>query len=192
MYEQKGKIMRIARFCTSSGSLERYAGRLSRKTGHVYSVTGRMQVQKNWTSPRVPRPERLSWDKLYRHFWAFLIMESMWEFHFKSLETLRPSILAVATNSIGLSLTTTGSKDVVFLVLKFMRSSLHFVSFTWNLAAEVRLTRVSTAAWICLSWFLLYIVSEMVVSAMHFQRSVYSFITLYLDWITTWFWIQLI
>ena len=138
MYEQKGKIMRIARFSTRSGSLERYAGRLSRKTGHVYSVIGRMQVQKNWTSPRVPRPERLSWDKLYRRFWAFLIMESMWEFHFKSLETLRSSILALATNSIGMPSTTTGLKGVVFLVLKFMRSPLHFVSFSWNFSEEAR------------------------------------------------------
>ena len=121
MYEQKGKIMRIARFCTRSSSLERYAGRLSRKTGHVYSVIGRMQVQKNWTSPRVPRPERLSWDKLYRRFWAFLIMESMWEFHFKSLETLRPSILAVASHSIN-----------------FMSSSLYLVSFSWNFSEEAR------------------------------------------------------
>ena len=77
-----------------------------------------MQVQKNWTSSRVPRPESLTWDKLFRRFLAFLTMESMWEFHFKSLETLRPSILALATNSVGMPLTTTGSKDVVFLVLK--------------------------------------------------------------------------
>ena len=61
-------------------------------------------------------------------------MESMWEFHFKLLETLRSSILAVATNS----LTTTGLKAVVFLVLKFMRSSLHFVSFSWNFSDEAR------------------------------------------------------
>ena len=130
--------MRIARFCTPSSSLERYAGRLSWKTGHIYSVIGRMQVQKNWSSQRVPRQERLSWGKLYRRFLAFLIMESMWEFHFKSPETLRTSILAVATNSIGMPLTTTGSKDLVFLVLKFMCSSLHFVSFSWNLSTEGR------------------------------------------------------
>ena len=49
---------------------------------------------------------------------------------FQIITTLRPSILALATTSIGMSLTTTGSNDVVFLVLKFMRSSLHFVSFT--------------------------------------------------------------
>ena len=61
-------------------------------------------------------------------------MESMWEFHFKSLEALRSSILAVATNS----LTTTGLKAVVFLVLKFMRSSLHLVSFSWNFSDEAR------------------------------------------------------
>ena len=77
-----------------------------------------MQVQKNWTSSRVPRPESLSWDKLYRRFLAFLTMESMRQFHFKSLEKLRPSILALATNSVGMPLTTTRSKDVVFLVLK--------------------------------------------------------------------------
>ena len=130
-----------------------------------------MQVQKNWTRSRVPRPERLSWDKLYRHFLAFLIMESMWQFHFKSLKTLRPSILGLATNSIGMPLTTTRWKDVVFLVLKFMHSSLHFVSFRWNLSAEAWLARVSTAAWMWLSWFLL-IVSEMVVSLTYFQWSV--------------------
>ena len=47
-------------------------------------------------------------------------------------------ILAVATNSIGMLLTTTGSTDVVFLVLKFMRSSLHFVSFSRNFSEEAR------------------------------------------------------
>ena len=36
--------------------------------------------------------------------------------------------MALVTNSIGMPLTTTGSNDVVFLVLKCMRSSLHFVS----------------------------------------------------------------
>ena len=97
LYEQKGKIMRIARFCTPSGLLKRYTGRLPWKTGHAYSVIWRMQVQKNWTSSRVPGPERLSWDYLYRLFLTFLIMESMWQFHFKSLETLRPSILALET-----------------------------------------------------------------------------------------------
>ena len=65
-------------------------------------------------------------------------MESMCEFHFKSLETLRPSILAVATNSIGIPSTTTRLKDVVFLVLKFIHSSLHFVSFGWNFSKEAR------------------------------------------------------
>ena len=96
-------------------------------------------------------------------------MESMWEFHFKSLETLRPGILAVATNSIGMSLTTMWSNDVVFLVLKFMWGSFYFVLFSWNLSAKAPLTRVSMAAWIWLSWFLL-IVSKMVVSSRYFQR----------------------
>ena len=101
LYEQRGKMMPIARFCTPSSSLERYTGRLSWKTGHAYSVIGRIQVQeKNWINSRVPRPERLSWDKLYKRFLAFLIMESMWQFHFKSLEMLRPSILALVTKSI--------------------------------------------------------------------------------------------
>ena len=48
---------------------------------------------------------------------------------FQITATLRPSILALATDSIGMPLTATGSNDLVFLVLKFMRSSLHFVSF---------------------------------------------------------------
>ena len=52
-----------------------------------------------------------------------------------------------------------------------MRSFLHFVSFSWNLSAEVRLTRVSKAAWMWLSWFLL-IVSKMVVSSTYFQTFV--------------------
>ena len=101
LYEQRGKMMRIARFCTPSSSLERYTGRPSWKTGHAYSVIGRIQVQKKWTNTRVPRPERLNWDKLYKRFLAFLIMESMWQFHFKSLEMLRPCILALVTKSIG-------------------------------------------------------------------------------------------
>ena len=163
--------MHIARFCTPSSSVERYAGRPSWKTGHAYSVIGWMQVRKNWTSSRVPSPKRLRWDKLYRRFLALLMLESMWKLHFKSLETLRSSILALVTNSIGMLLTTTGSKYVVFLVLKFMGSSLHFVSFSWNLSAEARLTRASTAAWMWLSWFLL-IVSEIMVSSTYFQRSV--------------------
>ena len=154
-------MMRIARFCSPSSSLERYTGRQSWKTGHAYSVIGQIQVQKNWTNSRVPRPERLSWDKLYKHFLAFLIMESMWQFHFKSLEMLRPSILALVTKSIGIPLTTTGSKEVGLLVLKFLSSSLHFVSFSWNLSSVARLARVSTATWMWLSRFLL-IVSEIV------------------------------
>ena len=91
--EQRGKMMRIARFCTPSRSLERYTGRPSWKTGHAYSVIGRIQVQKNWTNSRVLRPQRLSWDKLYKRFLAFLIIDSMWQFHFKSLEMLRPVII---------------------------------------------------------------------------------------------------
>ena len=71
----------------------------------------------------------------------------MWQFHFKSLEMLRPSILALVTKSIGMPLTTTGSKEVGLLVLKFISSSLHFVSFSWNLSAVAWLARVSTAAW---------------------------------------------
>ena len=144
--------MHIARFCTPSSSLERYGGKLSWKTGHAYSVIGRMQVQKNWTSSQVPRPERLSWDKLYRRFLAFLMMESMWQFHFKSLETLRPSILPLINNSIGMPLTTTESNEVAFLVLKFMRSSLYFVSFSWNFSAVAWLTRVSECS--CLGSYL--------------------------------------
>ena len=76
--EQRGKMMRIARFCTPSSSLERYTGRPSWKTGHAYSVIGQIQVQKNWTNSWVPRPECLSWDKLYKRFLAFLIMESLY------------------------------------------------------------------------------------------------------------------
>lgn len=60
---------------------------------------------------------------------------------------------------------------VFVLVQMFMHSSLHFDSFSWNLSAVAWLTRVSTAAWIWLSWFLLSI-SEIVVSLMYFQRSV--------------------
>lgn len=141
--------MRVARFCTSSSSLERYTGRPSWKTGHAYSVIGRIQVQKNWTNSRVPRPARLSWDKQYKRFLAFLIMELMWQFHFKSIEMLRTSILALVVRSMGLPLTTTGSKKVGLLVLKFMSSSLYFVSFSWNLSSVARLARVSTAAWKC-------------------------------------------
>jgi len=74
LYEQKGKIMHIALFCTHSSSLERYT---SWKTGHAYSVIRRIQVQKNWTSPRGPRPEGLSWDKPYKRFLALLIMKSL-------------------------------------------------------------------------------------------------------------------
>ena len=95
----------------------------------------------------------------------------MWQFHFKSLEMLRPSILALVTKSIGMPLTTTGSKEVGLLVLKFISSSLHFVSLSWKLSSVTRLARVSTAAWMWLSWFLL-IVSEIVVSSTYFQRSV--------------------
>ena len=122
LYEQRGKIMQIARFCTSSSSLERYTGRPSWKTGQAYSVIGRIQVQKNWTNSRVPRSERLSWDKLYKRFLAFPTMKLMWQFHVKSLEMLGPSILALVVRSMGLPLTTTGSKELGLLVLKFIRS----------------------------------------------------------------------
>ena len=67
----------------------------------------------------------------------------MWQFHFKSLEMLRPSILALVPKSIGMPLTTTGSTEVGFLVLKIISSSLHFVSFSWNLSTVARLARVS-------------------------------------------------
>ena len=71
--------------------------------------------------------ERLSWDKLYKRLLAFLMMLSMWQFHLKSLDMLRRSILALAARSIGIPSTTTGSNKVVLLVLKFIRSSLHLV-----------------------------------------------------------------
>ena len=58
LYGLKRKIMRIARFCTPSSSLERYTGGLSWKTGHAYSVIRRMQVQKKWTSAITPMKVR--------------------------------------------------------------------------------------------------------------------------------------
>lgn len=45
-------------------------------------------VKVNYNS-RIPWPERLSWDKIYKRFLAFLIIESMWQFHFRPRETLR-------------------------------------------------------------------------------------------------------
>lgn len=63
----------------------------------------------------------------------------MWQIHFKSLEMLRPSIFALANKLIGKPLTTTGPSRVVSLVLKFIRSSLDFVSLRWNLSSDARL-----------------------------------------------------
>ena len=52
---------------------------------------------------------------------------------------LRPSIFALANKLIGKPLTTTGPSRVVSLVLKFIRSSLDFVSLRWNLSSDARL-----------------------------------------------------
>lgn len=71
----------------------------------------------------------------------------MWQFHFRSLETLWPTFLALVNNSVGMPLTTTELKDMVFLVQKLIHRSLHFDSFTWNMSAVAQLTKVSTATW---------------------------------------------
>ena len=42
---------------------------------------------------------------------------------FQITKTLRPSILALVTNSIGMPITTMESNDVLFFVLKFVHSS---------------------------------------------------------------------
>ena len=52
-----------------------------------------------------------------------------------------------------LLLITIGSKICLFLVLKQIRSSLHFSSliyYSWNLSAAARFIRVHTAVWMLL------------------------------------------
>ena len=134
LYEQKGKMIRIARFCTLQVRWRGIWGdRYERRKWHAYSVIGRVQVQAwNELTHGYQDRERLSWDKLYKRLLAFLMMLSMWQFHLKYLDMLRRSILALAARSIGIPSTTTGSNKVVLLVLKFIRSSLHLVSLSWK------------------------------------------------------------
>ena len=60
-----------------------------------------------------------------------------------------------------------GSKEL-FVVLKVIRSSLHFASLSWNLSSAALVTKVSTAIWMVLGWFL-PTVSKMVVSSTYFH-----------------------
>lgn len=116
--------------------------------------------------------ERLSWDKLYKRLLAFLMMLSMWQFHLKSLDMLRRSILALAARSIGIPSTTTGSNKVVLLVLKFIRSSLHLVSLSWKSYLRTHGLPGCQQRLGYNSLFFFLIVCEIVVSSTYFQRSV--------------------
>ena len=167
-------MIRIARFCTLQVRWRGIWGdRYERRTWHAYSVIGRVQVQAwNELTHGYQDRERLSWDKLYKRLLAFLMMLSMWQFHLKSLDMLRRSILALAARSIGIPSTTTGSNKVVLLVLKFIRSSLHLVSLSWKSYLRTHGLPGCQQRLGYNSLFFFLIVCEIVVSSTYFQRSV--------------------
>ena len=80
-----------------------------------------------------------------------------------------PKTLALGATSMSLPLITIGSNEAG-LVVKLMRSSLHFGSLSSNLFTVAQVEKVSTAFWMLLSWLLLT-VSATVASSTYFHRS---------------------
>ena len=91
-------------------------------------------------------PEKgITRERQNSRFPAFLTISAIWWFHFRSLETFTPRILACETISICLSLTTIGSGSRESFVLNFSARRWGFLTNPHLLA--LRLIQLELAEW---------------------------------------------
>jgi hypothetical protein len=124
----------ITRFWIRSNSSDKCLDNPWWKTGHVYSVIGRIQVFSKFFSEVMARFNSL---RKYNRVEAFLIISPMWRFHLKFLEIFRPINLMVITIYVGLSLIKIDAYLGRWIFVEEIRRSLHFFKLNWNLFVYV-------------------------------------------------------